>query len=162
MSARSRGSMAEILSCEAGKVAPADWPLGAGNGADDEKWLFSGCDFVGQQSVRRLQGIVFRAGEETQERTALLRDMIAYRAAQHRILCFEGIEHGALCDWPRHVQLNLGTDPRHRSQKARKHDADHGSVWTSTESTAGRCSTIGAQLLPASAEPYTCPPVAPK
>src|SRR5260370_33467917 len=97
MSARSRGSMAEILSCEAGKSSPADWPLAAGNGADDGKWLFSGCDFVGRQSVRRLQGIVFRAGEETQERTAPLRDLIANRAAQPRILCFRGTGPAALC-----------------------------------------------------------------
>ncbi len=38
----------------------------------------------------------------------------------------------------------------------------HGSVWTSTESTGGRSRTIGAQLSPASAEAYTCPPVVPK
>ena len=38
----------------------------------------------------------------------------------------------------------------------------HGSVWTSTESTAGRSRTIGVQLSPASADAYTCPPVVPK
>src|SRR6266852_7164541 len=44
---------------------------------------------------------------------------------------------------------------------------DHGSmsqasVCTSTDSTAGRSRTIGAQLSPASADAYTCPPVVPK
>ena len=38
----------------------------------------------------------------------------------------------------------------------------HASVCTSTESTAGRSRTMGAQLSPASAEAYTCPPVVPK
>ncbi len=36
------------------------------------------------------------------------------------------------------------------------------SVCTSTESTAGKSRTIGAQLSPASLEAYTCPPVVPK
>src|SRR5208282_1003088 len=35
-------------------------------------------------------------------------------------------------------------------------------VCTSTESTAGRSRTIGAHESPASAEPYTCPPLVPK
>jgi hypothetical protein len=39
---------------------------------------------------------------------------------------------------------------------------NHGSVCTSTESTAGRSRTTGDQLSPASAEAYTCPPVVPK
>ncbi len=38
----------------------------------------------------------------------------------------------------------------------------HGRVCTSTESTAGRSRTMGAQLSPALAEAYTCPPVVPK
>ena len=43
-----------------------------------------------------------------------------------------------------------------------KRDPDHGSVWTSTETTAGRSRTMGAQLSPALADTYTCPPVVPK
>src|SRR5258707_459718 len=38
----------------------------------------------------------------------------------------------------------------------------HASVCTSTESPPGRSRTIGAQLSPASAEAYTCPPLVPK
>src|ERR1700704_1938442 len=38
----------------------------------------------------------------------------------------------------------------------------HASVCTSTESTPGRSRTIGAQLSPASADAYTCPPLVPK
>ena len=38
----------------------------------------------------------------------------------------------------------------------------HGRVCASTDSTAGRSRTIGAQLSPASADAYTWPPVVPK
>src|SRR6184192_832297 len=38
----------------------------------------------------------------------------------------------------------------------------HFSVCTSTDNTAGRSRTIGAQLSPASVDAYTCPPVVPK
>ena len=39
---------------------------------------------------------------------------------------------------------------------------DHGSVWTSTERTAGRSRTAALHVSPASADAYTCPPVVPK
>ena len=38
------------------------------------------------------------------------------------------------------------------AQMPGKQDADHASVWTSTESTGGRSRTMGAQVSPASAE----------
>src|SRR6267143_1593084 len=137
-------------------------PLPAGDGPNDEKGLFSRCDGVGKRGIRRLKGIVFLAGEEAQERTALLRDVVADGAAQHRILCFECIEDGALRDGTFDVELHLRTDARQRPQMSGEYDANHGSVWTSTESTAGRCCTMGVQESPALAEAYTWPPVVPK
>src|SRR6267378_4499656 len=68
-------------------------PLPAGDGPDDEKGFFSRCDGVGKRGIRRLKGIVFLAGEEAQERTALLGDVVADGPAQHRILDLEGVEH---------------------------------------------------------------------
>src|SRR6266478_5550824 len=136
--------------------------LAAGNGPDDEKGLFPRFDGVGKRAIRRLERIVFLASEEAQERTALLRDVIADRAAQHRILGLEGVEHRALRDRTVDVELHLRTDARQRPQMSGEYDADHRSVWTSTESTAGRSRTMGVQLSPASAEAYTCPPVVPK
>jgi hypothetical protein len=136
--------------------------LAAGNGPDDEKGLFPRCDGVGQRGIRRLKGVVFPASEEAQERTALLGDMIADRAAQHRILGLEGVEHGTLSDRTFDVELHFRTDARQRPQMSGEYDANHGSVWTSTESTAGRSRTMGVQLSPALAEAYTCPPVVPK
>ena len=130
-----------------GKCSPA------GYGSNNEKRFDSRCDRVGQGGIRRLQRIVFGASEEAQERTTLVRDMIADRATEHGVLRLEGIEHGTLRDWTDNIELYLGTDARQRSKMARENDANHWIVWTSTESTAGRCCTMGVQLSPASAEP---------
>jgi DNA polymerase-3 subunit alpha len=52
----------------------------------------------------------------------------------------------------RDVELHFAAGARQVAQMRREHDPDHGSVWTSTESTAGRSRTIGSQWSPASAE----------
>src|ERR1700674_151531 len=136
--------------------------LAASNGPYDEKGLFPRCDSVGQRGIRRLKGIVLLASEEAQERAAFLGDMISDRAAQHRILGLEGVEHRTLRDGTLDVELHLGADARQRPQMSGEYDANHGSVWTSTESTAGRSRTMGVQLSPALAEAYTWPPGGPK
>ena len=75
---------------------------------------------------------------------------------------FERVEDRALRDSTLDLKFHFAADVRQRPQMWRQFDADHGSVCTSTESTAGRSRTMGAQLSPASAEAYTCPPVVPK
>ena len=60
------------------------------------------------------------------------------------------------------TEFHFTANARQRPQVRRKDDANHASVWTSTESTAGRSRTMGDQVSPASAEAYTCPPVVPK
>src|SRR5262249_61119151 len=96
-------------------------------------------------------------------RPPLVRGLGANGAAEHRIARLERIEHRALRGRARDVQLDLAVDVGEGPQMRRQHDADgHGSVCTSTATTAGRCSTIGFQLSPASGETYTCPPVVPK
>src|SRR5260370_28602663 len=105
---------------------------------------------------------ILLAGEEPHVRPALLRDVVADGTAQHRIAGLERVEYRALRDRTLDLDLHLGAGVRQRSQMCRKYDADHGSVWTSTESTAGRSRTMGAQVSPASADAYTCPPVVPK
>ena len=49
--------------------------------------------------------------------------------------------------------LLIAVHLRERAQMGRQHNPDHGRVWTSTDSTAGRSLTIGAQVSPLSAEP---------
>src|SRR2546427_12505718 len=107
-------------------------------------------------------GQVPLAGEESQERPALLRDMVADRPAQHRITTLERVQDRARGGVASDVELHLAADVRQRSQMDREYDSDHRSVWPSTDSTAGRSRTMGAQLAPASADMYTCPPVVPK
>ena len=49
---------------------------------------------------------------------------------------------------PATSSVHLAVDAGQRSQMVGKHDADHGSVCTSTDTTAGRSRTIGVQLSP--------------
>src|ERR1700720_2141874 len=107
-------------------------------------------------------GQILFAGEEPQERSAPLRDVVADRAAQRRIAGLERVEDRALRGLTLDVELHLAVDLRQRPQMCREYDSDHVSVCTSTDTTAGRSRTIGAQLSPASADAYTCPPVVPK
>src|ERR1700680_4651429 len=105
---------------------------------------------------------ILLAGEEPHKRAPLLRNLIAQGAAQHRIAGLKRIEHRSLRDRAVNLELHLTIDLRQRPKVPRQLDSDHGSVCTSTDSTAGRSRTMGAQLSPASADAYTCPPVVPK
>src|SRR5229473_1171268 len=145
-----------------GNSARGSRRLASGDGPKDHQGLFPGHDGVGQRCVRRFVGQILFASEETQEGPAPLRYVITDGAAQHRILGLKRIDHRALCGLAADFELHLAADARQPAQMWREYDPNHGSVWTSTESTAGRSRTMGAQLSPASAEAYTCPPVVPK
>src|SRR5436309_2569622 len=88
--------------------------------------------------------------------------MVPKRSPQHRIRRLERVEDRSLRDRALDLEAHFASDLRQRPQMRRQYDTDHDSVCTSTESTAGRSRTIGAQLSPASADAYTCPPVVPK
>src|SRR4051812_13279990 len=107
-------------------------------------------------------GQILFAGEESHVRAPLLRDVVPQSAAQHRVLRFECVEDRAYCCPALDLNLYLAAGLRQRAQVCREHDSDHGRVCTSTESTAGRSRTMGAQLSPESGDAYTCPPVVPK
>src|SRR3989442_4724935 len=107
-------------------------------------------------------GQLLVAGEEPYEGSALLRDVVADRPAQHGIAGLERVEDRALRGLSLDVKLHLAVHVRQCLQVCREHDSDHGSVWTSTESTAGSSRTMGAQLSPASSDAYNCPPVMPQ
>ena len=136
--------------------------LAAGHGPHDQKRLGAHRDRVWQRGVRQVVGQILLAGEEPHERSALLRDLIADRSPQHRIAGLERVEDRALRGPTLNVEIHLAVDLRQRPQMCGEHDSDHGSVWTSTDNTAGRSRTMGAQVSPASADAYTCPPVVPK
>jgi hypothetical protein len=90
-------------------------------------------------------GQILLAGKEPHKRPALLGDVVANRAAEHRIADFERIEDGALRDWIFNLELHLTVDLRQRSQMKGEEDSNHGNVCTSTETTAGKSRTMGAQ-----------------
>src|SRR5205807_2784024 len=122
---------------------------------DDEKRLDSRRDRVGQRSVRWLVGQVPLAGKESQERPSLLGAMVPDGPAQHGIPGLERVEYRRPRDLAGDLELHLPFDVRQRPEVRREHHADHRSVCTSTESTAGRSRTMGVQLSPASGERYT-------
>src|SRR5436309_3886728 len=134
----------------------------SGDRPDHEKRLRPRRDRLGERGIGRVVGQVPLAREEAQERPSPVGDVVADRPAQHGIACLERVQHRGASDLARDIELHLAFDLRQRPQVRREHHADHGSFWTSTDSTAGRSRTMGAQLSPASAEPYTCPPVVPK
>ena len=107
-------------------------------------------------------GQIFPAGEEPQQRPALLGNVITHRSPQHWIAGFNRVKDGTQSNRAFHVKHYLAADVRQDLQMCREVNSDHGSVWTSTESTAGRSRTMGSQLSPALADAYTCPPVVPK
>ena len=101
-------------------------------------------------------GQILRAGEEAQERAALRGHVVPDRAAQHRVARLERVEYRRPRERSiaRDVERDLAASPdlRQRLQVRRQHHPDHGSACTSTDSTAGRSRTIGAQLSPPSAD----------
>ena len=116
----------------------------------------------GSRQIRPLEREVVLAGEEAQERPALLADVIANRPLQHRIAGLHRVEHRTQRDRALHRHLDLASDPGQRPQVLRQLHSDHGSVCTSTDNTAGRSRTIGVHVSPESADAYTWPPVVPK
>jgi hypothetical protein len=78
--------------------------------------------------------------------------MVAHRPPQHGISRFKRVEYGPLSHGSINVELYVAIDACQRPQMRRQNNANHGSVCTSTESTAGRSRTIGFQLSPASGD----------
>ena len=152
-----------------GTVATSDdafsWtvvPLTARHGADYQKWLVARRHRIGQRSVRGIVGEILPAGEEPQKGAALVRGVVSNRPSQHGITNLERVEDRALSGLTLDIELHFAVDVGKRSKVHRKHDSNHDSVCTSTDSTAGKSRTMGVQLSPASVDAYTCPPVVPK
>src|SRR5487761_36807 len=137
-------------------ILPQGWPLAAGDGADDEKRLDARSDRCRQRGIRWLMGQIPCTGEKPQKWAAFLRYLVANRAAQHWIAGFEGVQDRTLSRMTLNLEFDVAANMRQRLQMRRQYHFDrrahHGSVWTSTESTAGRSRTMGAQLSPAFAD----------
>src|ERR1700722_7741432 len=107
-------------------------------------------------------GPILLTDEESQEGPALQSDVISNRSAQHWIFGLKGIQDRTDSRRSPNLYTDLARDVREGPQVRGNHKLNHGSVCTSTDSTAGRFSTMDAQLFPESGETYTCPPVVPK
>ena len=91
--------------------------------------------------------------KEPHKGATLLRRVIADRSQQHRVGCFNRIEHSALRYRSIDINLNFALNMGQRTQMPwQQYTHHHDSVCTSTESTAGRSRTIGFQLSPASGD----------
>ena len=117
---------------------------------------------IGKEGVGGFVREVLLAGEESDKGAPLAGDLIANGPAQNRVRTLERVEHRAARRAPRDGQRHLAVHPRERAEVGRQDHPDHVSDWTSTDRTAGRSRTMGIQLSPPSAEPYTWPPVVPK
>src|SRR5580704_8674265 len=124
----------------------------AGNRSDDQQRLAPRRNRFRQRYIGWLMREILLTSKETQKRPALSRDVIAYGPSQHRIAELKGIEHQPQRRWCFNLERHLAPCLRQRSQMLREDDSNHGSVCTSTLSTAGKSRTIGFQLSPASAE----------
>ncbi len=82
-------------------------------------------------------------------------NVIANRSSQRGILRLESVDYGTLRDIAFDIEHDLALNPSERPQMVRKHDANHGKVWTSTASTEGRSRTIEVHESPESADAYT-------
>src|SRR5690242_3486212 len=123
-----------------------------GDGADDEEGFRSRGNRLRQWGVWLFMGKVLATSEEAQKRPTRLRDVVADRTTQHRVPTLERVDDGALCDGRLKIEFHFTADFREPTEVRRKNHANHGSVWTSTESTAGRSRTMGDHVSPASAE----------
>ena len=99
--------------------------LAAGDGPNDDERFLPRRDRVGQWSIRRLMGQILLAGEEPQERPALLRDLIADRPTQHRIAGFERVEDRSQRDRAVELKFYFAAHVRQRSEMLREYDSDH-------------------------------------
>ncbi len=99
--------------------------LAAGDGADDDQGLGSGGDCGRERGVGGFEGEIFFAGEEAQERAALVSGVIADGAAEHGIVRFEGVEDGALGDWGRDFEREFCADVGQGAEVLGEDKADH-------------------------------------
>src|SRR5208283_2765879 len=99
---------------------------------------------------------ILPAGEEPDKRPAQLGDMITNGAIQRGVTGLQRVDHRAYRDLTVDSERHFGAHLGQRSQMRWELDPDqsgiHESVCTSTERTAGRSRTMGAQLSPESAD----------
>src|SRR5258705_6654632 len=105
---------------EAEEEAEEEERLAAGDRADDEVGLGAGCDRLGKRGIGGFVGQILAAGEETEKGPALLGDVVADGAAEHRVTGLERVEDRALGNQLLNLELDFALDAGQRSKVERK------------------------------------------
>jgi len=84
--------------------------LAARNGANQQKRLVTRDNRIRQGEVSVLVGQIFGTSEEAQVGAALLRDMVANGAPQHRVGGLERVESRAQRGWALDLKLHLAAN----------------------------------------------------
>jgi hypothetical protein len=71
---------------------------------------------------------ILLAGEEAQERSPLLRDLVADRPAQHGIAGLKRVEDRPQRDRAVELEFYFAADVRQRSEMLRDYDSDHSGI----------------------------------
>lgn len=90
--------------------------------------------------------------EKAHERSPLQGNGVADCALKNRKAGLERVDQRSLRRQAVDLELDFQTDTGEGPQVRRKDNPDHGKVWTSTDRTAGKSLTMGAQLSPELAE----------
>jgi len=126
--------------------------LSTGHGSHDAERLGPGGDRLGQLGILRRKGQILLAREEPHKGTALAGGVVAYGPPQLGMASLERVQEAPRRNGALEIELHFTVDPGEGPEVSGEHDADHGSVCASTESTLGRSRTIADQLSPASAD----------
>jgi hypothetical protein len=102
--------------------------LAAGYSPDDEQGFRSRGDGIGKWSVGEFKRQVFFTGKKPQERSASLRDLVANRPPEHRMACFQNVQHRAKGHRTLNAKYNFAVDAGKRPKMCRKSHTNHGSV----------------------------------
>lgn len=102
--------------------------LTAGDRSQNQKRFRAIRNRVRQRSVRGFMRQIFFAGEESQKRPALLRDVVADRPPEHWITRLQCIKDRTERHRTLNIELHLVVDSRQSSQMVRKHDSDQGNT----------------------------------
>jgi len=99
--------------------------LSAGDGPDHNKRFFAGGDRFGEHRIGGLMRYIIFASEKTQECASLESIVLANRAAQHGVACFQRIQHAALRNRRGHFEFYFARCMRQGTQMKWKYDANH-------------------------------------
>ena len=144
------------------RTALGAFTLAASDGAHDAQRFLTCLHSLWQTGRRRFQGEVFTACKVADERASIVGHVLPDGTAEHGVAFLERIQGGLNRGLAPNLHLYLAAGLRQRLERCGQDQPDHGSVWTSTEYTAGKSRAIGFQLPPPSGDAYTWPPVVPK